>query len=459
MSVGVVVLAAGQGTRMATGKAKVLHTACGRTLLEWVLDVAHSLDPDETSVVVGHQVDEVVAVLPEGTTAVVQDPQNGTGHAAQVGLTGFTATHDTVVVIPGDMPLIRSETIAALVAHHTTSGAAATVLSVDLDDPAGYGRVVRAGATVTAIVEERDATPDQRAITEVNTSVYAFDGALLADALDRIGTDNDQGEQYLTDVVEVFVGDGQLVSVLVAAEEEGFGVNSQSQLAQAAAVLRSRINAELLDAGVWMLDPSRVYIDANVSVAQGAEIYPDTYLTGNTTIGAGACVGPSVQMHDSQIGERSTVVNAVLRDATVGADAVVGPFAYLRPGAVLGDGAKAGTYVEIKNSEVGRGSKVPHLSYIGDATIGEDANIGAGTVTVNYDGYTKSRTTIGDRVRIGSDSMLVAPVTIGDDAFTGAGSVITNDVPEGSLGVERGVQKNIAGYADKRRLRAEGEAD
>jgi len=459
MSVGVVVLAAGEGTRMRTGKSKVLHAAAGMTLLEWALSASASLDPDEVSVVVGYQADEVVANLPEGTTAVVQEPQNGTGHAALVGLTGFTRTHDTVVVLPGDMPLVRSETIDALVAHHREVDAAATVLSVECDDPSGYGRVVRAGESIAAIVEERDATPDQRSITEVNTSVYVFDGRLMADALGRIGTDNDQGEQYLSDVVEVLVEDGRLVGVLVADEEEGLGVNSQGQLAQAAAVLRSRINAELLDAGVWMLDPSRVYIDAGVSVAPEVEIYPDTYLTGDTTIAAGASIGPNVQIHDSQIGERSTVVNAVLRDAIVGADANVGPFAYLRPGAVLDDDAKVGTYVEIKNSQVGRGSKVPHLSYVGDATIGEDTNIGAGTITVNYDGYKKSHTTIGDRVRIGSDSMLVAPVRIGDDAFTGAGSVITNDVPEGSLGVERSVQKNIAGYAENRRQRAEGEAD
>ncbi|MFV1970300.1 MAG: DapH/DapD/GlmU-related protein, partial [Acidimicrobiia bacterium] len=244
-----------------------------------------------------------------------------------------------------------------------------------------------------------------------------------------------------------------------ADQEEGFGVNSQSQLAQAAAVLRSRINTGLLDSGVWMLDPSRVYIDANVSVVPGAEIYPDTYLTGDTAIAAGACVGPGVQIHDSVIGEGSVVVHAVLNRATIGANASVGPYAYLRPGAVLKDGAKAGAHVEIKNSEVGARSKVPHLSYIGDTRIGEDTNIGAATVTVNYDGFKKHRTTIGDRVQIGSDTMLVAPVTIGDDAFTGAGSVITHDVPDGSLAVERSPQKTIPDYAERRRERAKKESD
>ena len=280
MSIGVIVLAAGKGTRMRTGKAKVLHAACGRTLLGWALKAIGSLDPDEVSVVVGYQADEVAATLSDGTTdrttSVIQEPQNGTGHAALVGLTGFSQPHDVVLVVPGDMPLIRAETLDALIAHHRDAGAAATVLSVDLDDPSGYGRIVRSGQSVTSIVEERDATPDQRSISEVNTSVYAFDGHLLASALDRIGTDNDQGEQYLTDVVAVLVADGQGVAAFVADEEEGLGVNSHRQLAEAAAVLRSRINAELLDAGVWMLDPSRVYIDANVSVAPGTEIYPDT---------------------------------------------------------------------------------------------------------------------------------------------------------------------------------------
>jgi len=459
MSVGVVVLAAGKGTRMKTGKAKVLHEACGLTLLAWALRSSAAADPDETSVVVGYQGTEVAAALPDGAVSVVQEPQNGTGHAAQVGLAGFTQAHDTVVVMPGDMPLIHPDTIASLVASHTESDAAATILTVDLDDPFGYGRVVAEGESVTAIVEERDATPEQRTISEVNTSVYVFDGALLADGLERIGTDNDQGEQYLTDVIAVLVGDGHIVRSFGADQEEGLGVNSQGQLAEAASLLRGRINTDLMESGVWMLDPTRVYIDASVDVASRTEIYPDTYLTGSTRIETGACIGPSVQINDSTIGEGARVLNAVLNGATVGTEALVGPFAYLRPGAVLAAGSKAGAYVEIKNSEIGEGSKVPHLSYIGDTTIGRDTNVGAATVTVNYDGYAKHRTTIGDRVKIGSDTMLIAPVTIGDDASTGAGSVITHDVPEGALGVERNLQRNIPDYAEKRRQRADGEAD
>lgn len=459
MSIGVIVLAAGKGTRMRTDTAKVLHTAAGRTLLGWVMEAASSLDPDEIAVVVGYQADEVAQGLPEGAVAVVQEPQNGTGHATQVGLSGFTRSHEIVVVIPGDMPLVRPGSLGRLVAQHTQTNAGATVLTVELEHPDGYGRILRTGEAVIAIVEERDTTREQRTITEVNTSVYAFDGALLADALERIGDDNDQGERYLTDVIGVLVLDGSSVGAVMGDPEEGIGVNSQGQLAEVAGHLRSRINTRLLDSGVWMLDPARVYIDVDVSVAPGTKIYPDTYISGSSVIGAGVSIGPSVQMHDSSIGDGTTVVNAVLCEATVGSNASIGPYAYLRPGAVLKDGAKAGTYVEIKNSEVGARSKVPHLSYIGDATIGEDTNIGAATVTVNYDGFKKQRTRIGDRVKIGSDTMLVAPVTVGDDAFTGAGSVITYDVPEGSLGIERASQRIITGYSEKKRRRAEKESD
>jgi bifunctional UDP-N-acetylglucosamine pyrophosphorylase/glucosamine-1-phosphate N-acetyltransferase len=459
MSVGVIILAAGKGTRMKTDKAKVLHEACGRTLLGWVIAISDSLDPDEIVVVAGHESDRVINVLPDTIIAAIQEPQNGTGHAADVGLGAFSSPHDTVVVLPGDMPLIRSETLNDLVAAHEASSPAATVLTVVLDDPSGYGRIIRVDESVKAIVEERDATEDQLSVREVNTSAYVFSGALLGDALAKVGSDNDQGEQYLTDVVEAFVSEGHRVAGFTAAEEEGLGVNSQAQLAEAAAVLRSRINQAFLAGGVWMLDPSRVYIDADVIVEAGVHIFPDTYLTGDTTVAAGAKVGPSVQAHDTTIGMDSTVLHSVLNGARIGADASVGPYTYLRPGAVLKDGAKAGAHVEIKNSEVGARSKVPHLSYIGDATIGEDSNIGAATVTVNYDGYAKHRTTIGDRVMIGSDSMLIAPVTIEDDAVSGAGSVITNDIPQGSLGIERGVQHNIPDYAERRRRRVEEESD
>ena len=459
MSVGVVVLGAGKGTRMRSDTAKVLHEACGRTLLDWVLESVEDLGADRVIVVVGHQADEVTESLPIGIESVVQEPQNGTGHAVRVAFDGLGDIPDTVVVLPGDMPLITGDAVSELLAHHGATGAAATVMSVVLDDPTGYGRIVRNGDSVACIVEERDATHDERAISEVNTSVYVFDARALDEALGSITTDNAQTEYYLTDVIGILNARGLRVSAMTVAAEVGIGVNTHCQLAEVAAVLRGRINTGLLESGVWMLDPERVYVDVTVTVEPTAKLYPDVYLTGATTVGAGASIGPNVEACDTSIGAGAVVRQAVTMGATVGRDALVGPFAYLRPGAVLEDGSKVGTYVEVKGSTVGAGSKVPHLSYIGDATIGQDTNIGAGTITVNYDGYRKHRTIIGDRVRVGSDTMLIAPLTVGDDAVTGAGSVITHDVPDGALGVSRDPQRNIAGYAEKRAKRAEQEQD
>jgi len=457
MSVQVVVLAAGKGVRMRSSTPKVLHNAAGMALLDWVLAAVSHLDPTETSVVVGHQADEVRAALPDGTTSVLQDPQHGTGHAARVGLDNLSETLGTIVIVPGDMPLITGEALISLVEHHSSTGASATVMSVEVDDPYGYGRIVRAGESVVGIIEEADASDAEMAIREVNTSVYVFDGSDLDAALDQVTTDNAQAEYYLTDVIGILNGAGKKVSALRVPSEMGIGVNTNTQLAEVAEVLRDRINVGLLESGVWMLDPRRVYIDASVTVEPSARLYPEVYLTGSTIVGARASVGPNVQASDSAIGEDSVVRQAVMVEATVGTRAHVGPFAYLRPGAVLADGAKVGTYVEVKGSTIGSGSKVPHLSYIGDAQIGEDTNVGAGTITVNYDGYQKFPTLIGDRVRIGSDTMLIAPVSIGDDAATGAGSVIVNDVPDGALGVARVPQRNVDGYSDKRRKRAEEE--
>lgn len=454
----VVILAAGKGTRMRTGHAKALHMAAGRSLLGWALSLADAVDPQEISVVVGHEGDQVAARCPDGVAVVTQDPQLGTGHATTVGLSGL-ATHDgTIVVLPVDMPLVQHDSLRLLVSSHQAGGDAATIMTVEASDPTGYGRILRSGVHVTGIVEERDATAQQRAISEINTSIYAFDGRLLADAIAKVTQDNDQAEYYLTDVIGILTAEGHAVGAVMVPEEEGTGVNTQAQLAHVSGVLRSRINASLLDEGVTMIDPSRVYIDAGVTVAPGATILPGTHLLGATTVGEGAVVGPDVEARDSSIARDARVRYSVLDRAVVGEGAVVGPYTHLRPGTVLGESTKAGAFVEIKASVVGKNSKVPHLSYLGDAEIGENTNIGAATVTVNYDGFTKHKTKIGDRVRIGSDTMLVAPVTIGDDAYTGAGSVITQDVPDGALGVERGDQRNIEGYADKHRKRSEKES-
>lgn len=457
MSVSVIVLAAGQGTRMKSGSAKVLEEAAGRTLLGWVLATLEGVGAKDLSIVVGHDADSVRSHCPDDANVVDQIPQNGTGHAATMGISGLEATTGTVLVVPGDMPLIRTDSLLRLIDLHHETAAAATILSVDLQDPTGYGRIIRSKGEVTAIVEEKDATELQRQVTEVNTSVYAFDLALLAEALAKVRNDNAQGEYYLTDVIGLLVAQDHTVAALQVEAEQGIGVNTHRDLATVGAVLRARINDALLESGVWMLDPQRVYVDATATVEPGAKLFPETHLRGSSSVAAGAEIGPNVQLTDTSVGRGAKVQQAVAISAEIGDRALVGPFAYLRPGAVLREGAKVGTFVEVKASDIGKGSKVPHLSYIGDTTIGSSSNVGAGTVTVNYDGYVKNRTTIGDNVRIGADSMLVAPVTVGDDAFTAAGSVITEDVPPGALAIERSAQKNVEGYATKRQRRAEGD--
>jgi len=454
MHLAVIVLAAGKGTRMKSELPKVLHRACGRNLLGWALATAEPLKADETVVVVGHEADDVVASLPAGAVGVVQEPQLGTGDAARVGFGACTPDADTVLVVLGDMPLLRPATLEAVIDTHRTERAAATLLTAIFRDPTGYGRVVRENGQVVGIVEERDADEEQRAIKEMNVSVYAFDAAILSDVLGRLRSDNDQGEYYLTDVVGILAADGERIASVVTDEGECIGVNSHADLALVSNVLRRRINDRLMQDGVAMLDPDRVYIDVGVDVAAGVRIYPDVYLQGATTIEAGAVVGPSVHATDSSIAVGATVRYSVLEGAAVGPGATVGPYTYLRPGAELGINSKAGSFVEIKNSQVGPRSKVPHLSYIGDTTIGEDSNVGAATITANYDGFEKNRTEIGDRVKIGSDTILVAPVSVGDDAYTGAGSVISHDVSPGALALERSHQEEIPGYAERRKRRA-----
>ena len=457
MHLAVIVLAAGKGTRMKSDLPKVLHRACGRSLLEWALATAEPLEADETVVVVGHGADGVVSSLPDGAVGVVQEPQLGTGDAARVGFGACTQDADTVLIILGDMPLLRPATLEAVVDTHRTEQAAVTLLTAVFQDPTGYGRVVRENGQVVGIVEERDADAEQRAIKEMNVSVYAFDAAILGDVLGRLQSDNDQGEYYLTDVIGILAADGERIASVVADEGECVGVNSHADLALVSKALRRRINDRLMQDGVAILDPDRVYIDVGVDVGAGAQIYPDVYLRGATTIEGGAVVGPSVHATDSAIAGGATVRYAVLEGAAVGPGANVGPYTYLRPGAELGIDSKAGAFVEIKNSQVGTRSKVPHLSYIGDTTIGEDSNVGAATITANYDGFEKNRTEIGDRVKIGSDTILVAPVSVGDDAYTGAGSVISEDVSPGALALERSHQEEVPGYAERRKRRASGD--
>lgn len=457
MSLVAVILAAGQGTRMKSEKPKVLHTAAGRTLLGWALESVAGIAPDRVAVVVGHGAQQVMASIPPKVEGVLQEPQLGTGHAASVALEhlGTVRDSDVVVIINGDMPLVTKELLLTVV--NAVGAAAGVMVSTSLNEPFGYGRVIRDGeGTLLRVVEERDATPAEKAITEVNAGLFAFRGGLLANALRGLAPENAQGEYYLPDVLPILLAGGYRVDVVKADPSEVFGVNSHDQLAQAESVLRTRINREWQRQGVSMQDPERIYIDADVQLAPGVRIYPGVHLEGSTTVESGAVIGPEVFASNATIGRGARVWYSVVRDAELGEGAEVGPFASLRPGTVLGARSKAGTFVEMKNTRVGEDAKVPHLSYMGDATIGDRANVGAGSITCNFDGYEKHNTVIGDDAFIGSDTMLVAPVTIGDRAVTGAGSVITHDVEDGALAVERSDQKDIPGYAARRAQRHQG---
>lgn len=443
---------------MKSATPKVLHELCGRSLVGHVLAAARELDPENLVVVVGHAREKVTAHLndidPDVRTAV-QAEQNGTGHAVRMGLEELGGVVDgTVVVVCGDTPLLTGETLRALTATHSTDGNAVTVLTAEVPDATGYGRIVRDGASgaVTAIVEHKDASDSQRAIREINSGVFAFDGQLLADALGKVRTDNSQGEEYLTDVLGILREAGHRVGASVAADHrEIAGINNRVQLSEARRILNDRLLTEAMLAGVTVIDPATTWVDVTVTFDQDAVVHPNTQLHGATHIGSTAEVGPNSRLKDTEVGAGARVDNTVSDGAHIGADATVGPYAYLRPGTRLGAKGKIGTYVETKNASIGEGTKVPHLSYVGDATIGEYSNIGAASVFVNYDGQDKHHTTVGSHCRTGSDNMFVAPVTVGDGAYTAAGSVITKDVPPGSLAVARGQQRNIEGWVARKR--------
>ena len=454
--VAVIVLAAGEGTRMKSRIPKVLHPLCGRSMLGHVLAAAGELDPHHTVVVVGHGRDEVgaeAARYAPDVSVVVQDRQAGTGHAVRMVVEALGIMPGIVLVGYADMPLLRARTLTALVREHAAAGNAVTVLTARVGDPAGYGRIVRdEHGALAEIVEEADATPEQRAIDEINSGCYALDGGLLADAVKRVATSNAQGQEYLTDVVAILRGDGHRAGTVLAADPgEIQGVNDRVQLAQVRRAYNDRLLEAWMRAGVTIMDPASTWIDADVTLGQDAQILPGTLLEGQTSIGPGATVGPHCRLTDTSVGPDASVSFTVSVRAEIGPGATVGPYAYLRPGTRIGAGAHIGCHVELKNSVVGAGAKVPHLSYVGDADIGEGANIGAATIFSNYDGAAKHRTTIGADAFTGSDTILVAPVTVGDGAYTAAGSVITEDVPPGALGVARGRQHNSEGWVERRR--------
>ena len=449
-----VVLAAGQGTRMRSRLPKMLHDLCGRPLVGW--PIAAAGEAGAANVVVVRAPDNSLdGHLPDAVATVVQPVADGTGGAVRAAVPAI-APGSTVVVLPGDAPLVTAEAIAALVDRHARVRAAATMATMLLDDPSGYGRVVRdAAGGVERVVETKtagDATPEELEINEVNSSIFAFDGDALRDALDKITTDNAQGELYLPDVLTVLRENGQTVAAHVLDDPTlALGVNDRVQLAQVRHIAQRRIHDSHGRAGVTIVDPASTLIDVGVTIGEDTVVEPSSFLRGDTRIGRGCSVGPLTTLIGATLGDGVSVPHSYLVSCEVRDGATVGPFAYLRPGTLLRERAKAGTFVEIKNSDVGAGSKVPHLSYIGDADIGEDTNLGAATITANYDGVDKHRTTIGDRVHTGVDTTLVAPVTVNDDAYTGANSAITKNVPRGALAIARERQVNHEGYADRRR--------
>lgn len=445
----IVVLAAGQGTRMKSQTPKVLHPLAGIPLIGHVLATARSLDPAHLVTVVRHERERVVATVLECDAACIiveQDEIPGTGRAAEAALDALPADFaGDVLVVSGDVPLLDADTLAQLIAEHRNRAAAATVLSAVLDDATGYGRVVRdAAGALDRIVEQKDATDAERALTEVNSGTYVFSVPALRESLALVSTDNAQQEKYLTDVIGLMRAAGQPVAALPV--REGWlvaGVNDRVQLSDAALRLNGMIVRGWQLAGVTISDPASVWIDRTVTLDEDSEILPGTQLKGATAIARGAIVGPDTTLVDCEVGEGARVSRTDGTLAVIGAGASVGPFAYLRPGTIIGEKGKVGTFVETKNSTLGRGAKVPHLSYIGDTTVGEGTNIGAGTITANYDGVNKHRTEVGAHARTGSHNVFVAPVRIGDGAYTGAGTVVRKDVPAGALGINVAPQRNV----------------
>jgi bifunctional UDP-N-acetylglucosamine pyrophosphorylase/glucosamine-1-phosphate N-acetyltransferase len=456
----VVILAAGQGTRMRSDLQKLLHPLCGRPIIEWPIAAAVEAGARQV-VVVDSPERRLEAALPDGVVLAVQERPLGTADAVRAAVPEIEGD-DTVIVVNGDAPLIRPDSLRALVESHERSGAAATLATMVLDDPRGYGRVVRApDGTVERVVETKspgDATALELHIREVSTGLFAFEGGALVAALQEVRADNAQGEYYLPDVLSILRRHERTVGAYELQDPgELLGINDRCQLADVTAIAQRQIQERLMLAGVTIVNPAATVIDHGVAIGRDTVIEPFTSLRGATAIGEGCTVGPGSTLIDAQVGNRSTILHAYVTGAVVGDRVSVGPFAYLRPGTILREGSKAGTFVEIKNSDVGRGTKVPHLSYVGDTEIGEDTNLGASTITANYDGYRKNRTRIGHRVHTSVDTTLIAPVEVGDDAFTAAGSVISTDVPPGALGVARARQSNIEGYAERRRQRAEAE--
>jgi len=451
----VVVLAAGKGTRMKSARPKVLHRLGGRPMIEHVLATARALRPQTLTVVVGHEAVQIQHELAgqDGLTFVVQEPQLGTAHALQVCEPVLREARGALVLLSGDVPHLRVETLQRLVAHHQQTSAAVTVLTAVTDDPYGYGRIVRVGEGIARIVEERDATPAERAISEINGGIYVFDLDGLFDVLREIAPDNAQREHYLPDIVQLCRRRGRQVETMTVTDRKEIqGINSRSELAASQRVMRARKNAQLMADGVTLDDPDTTYIDDTVQVGADTVIHPGVFLEGHTVIGSACVIHSGVRLVNATIGDRTQLFNhSVITNVTIGSDASIGPFAHVHKESAIASSTKVGNFVEVKNTKLGAGSKAAHLAYLGDGVIGSNVNIGAGTITCNYDGQSKSTTTIEDGAFIGSDTQLIAPVRVGRDAYVGTGTTVREDVPPGALAVSAGKQRNIDGWVEQKR--------
>ena len=451
MSVSVIVLAAGKGTRMNSELPKVLHKVLGKSLLSHALDTLSF--SDNKLVVVGHEADLVIDSLPSSIKNILQKDQLGTGHAVSTVINSEVfkkSKSDFTLVVPGDVPGINDGDIELLINKVKTTSSPVGFLTALVEDPFGYGRIVKNNEEIK-IVEEKDCSDDERAINEINSGIYCFKTEFLIENIDNLNTENAQGEFYLTDLIGIANNQKQDIVIVQVDEDSIKGINSMSQLNEVEDIMQKKLIEGFMEQGVYFQDPTSTYIDADVTISSGTKVLANTHLTGSTSINENCIIGPNAQINDSSIGKNSKVVNSVVDQSTIHENGNIGPFAHIRPGSELGEGVKVGSFAETKKSKIGKGSKVPHLAYVGDAELGENVNFSAGAITVNYDGKEKHKTDIKDGAFIGSDVMLVAPVTIGEESMIGAGSVITKDVPSKALGIERNNQKNVEGYVDRKK--------
>ena len=451
MSVSVIVLAAGKGTRMNSELPKVLHKVLGKSLLSHALDTLSF--SDNKLVVVGHEADLVIDSLPPSINNILQKDQLGTGHAVSTVINSEVfkkSKSEFTLVVPGDVPGIKDGDIKLLINEVKTTSAPVGFLTALVEDPFGYGRIVKNNEEIK-IVEEKDCSDDERAINEINSGIYCFKTEFLIENIDNLNTQNAQGEFYLTDLIGIANNQKQDIVIVQVDEDSIKGINSMSQLNEVEDIMQKKLIEGFMEQGVYFQDPTSTYIDADVTISSGTKVLANTHLTGSTSIDENCTIGPNAQINDSSIGKNSKVVNSVVDQSTIHENGNIGPFAHIRPGSELGEGVKVGSFAETKKSKIGKGSKVPHLAYVGDAELGENVNFSAGAITVNYDGKEKHKTDIKDGAFIGSDVMLVAPVTIGEESMIGAGSVITKDVPSKALGIERNNQKNVEGYVDRKK--------